>query len=119
MTSELGALGVSFVAGDFDGDGALDIAAAHYDTSTVSVVLGTGRGSFHPPSGYAAGDGSYGVATGDFDGDGALDLATADYTAGTASILLGAGDGTFGSPSSVAAGAGAIALPTGDFDGDG
>src|SRR5204863_5535464 len=98
------------VAGDFDSDGKLDVATANSGDGTVGVLRGTGRGTFLPPTTFAAGGGAYAVTTADFNGDGKLDLATADSTAGTASVLLGAGDGTFGAPTSFPAGGGAHAI---------
>ena len=72
----------SFVTGDFDGDGKLDVATADFNTSSVSVLLGTGRGTFRPETMFAAGSGAVGVAAGDFNGDGKVDSATADGTGG-------------------------------------
>lgn len=107
------------VTGDFDGDGALDLAVANYSSATVSVLLGNGDGTFQAAKTSATGGGPRSVAVGDFDADGALDLATAN--AADVSVLLGNGDGTFGAPSSIDLGFGAApaSVAVGDFDGDG
>ena len=46
---------IAIVAGDFTGDGRLDLAVANAATSTVSVLLGNGDGTFQPQVTYAVG----------------------------------------------------------------
>ena len=65
-----------FVAvGDFNGDGVQDLATANNNSDNVSVLIGTGTGSFGPPSNFTVGATPYSVAVGDFNGDGVQDLA--------------------------------------------
>lgn len=66
-------------AGDFDGDGKLDLALDGV------ILLGNGDGTFQAP---LSSTGAF-AAAGDFNGDGKLDLT------GDGQIYLGAGDGTF------------------------
>src|SRR5262249_31647365 len=67
---------VSMVAGDFNGDGRLDLTLTSANfPDTVSVLLGEGDGSFQPPARYTAASGLYSLVAGDFNGDGRLDLA--------------------------------------------
>jgi hypothetical protein len=121
---------MSVAAGDFNGDGAIDlVVASQCPTSTscgtgqVSIILNNGDGTFQSPVPYSTGTGSsYFVATGDFNGDGILDLAVANQTSANSviAILLGNGDGTFQAPLSYSTGSVSAAfLAVGDFNLDG
>src|SRR5262249_5344511 len=88
-TYAVGARPASLVSGDFDGDGRTDLATANAgsfffffnlvpESSTVSVLLGNGDGTFQPRVAYAAGSSPYALAGGDFNGDGRTDLAAAN-----------------------------------------
>ena len=109
------------VAGDFNGDGKLDLVAFE-SSGDATILLGNGDGTF--TIGSSINYGSYFEATaaavGDFNGDGKLDLAVTNYYEGTVTILLGNGDGTFtpagNSPATVAY---AQFIAVGDFNGDG
>jgi hypothetical protein len=74
---------LSLVAGDFNGDGKLDLA-----DNTVAILLGDGTGTFNLASSPVTGLYPYSVAVGDFNGDGKLDVATANLGDNTASIVL-------------------------------
>jgi hypothetical protein len=121
---DVGYYPVGIVAGDFNGDGSLDLATANLNDNTVSVVLGRGDGSFEPASGYPAGQMPRGIAAGDFDGDGILDLAVTNVSTPTVSILRGngsgaVGDGTFMAPVPYAAGVENRGIAVRDLNGDG
>jgi hypothetical protein len=106
--------------GDFNGDGALDLAVANEGSGTVSILLANGDGSFQPAQDFTAWPNPSSLAVGDFNGDGILDLAVTNAGAqGTVSILLGNGDGSFQGPVSYAAGPYPGSLAVGDFNGDG
>lgn len=119
---------MSLAAGDFNGDGTVDLVVVSQCASTcgagqVTMLMGNGDGTFQSPVSYPAGTGSgYFVATADFNGDGNLDIAVAEQAGanGVIVILLGNGDGTFQAPVSYSTGATAIAsLAVGDFNEDG
>jgi hypothetical protein len=102
---------------------AIDVAAANANSSTVSVLLGNGNGTFQTPMNLAVGLSPFSVAIGDFNGDGELDLVTANATGsgviGTISVLLGNGNGTFQPPFGLSAGVTPSYLSVADFNGDG
>jgi hypothetical protein len=121
----VGASPVAVLAGDFTGDGHLDLATANSQDNTISVLLGNGDGTFKPQVTYRASFSPTGIVAGDFNGDGKLDLATAD-DAGTldsganiVSVLLGNGDGSFEPQVTFPVGSYPFGIATGDFTGDG
>jgi hypothetical protein len=113
----------SMTTGDFNDDGAADLAVTSGGDNTVIILLGHGNGTFTPASGspITVGNLPEAVRTGDFNNDGILDLAVANANDDTVSILLGNGDGTFtpstGSP--VSTGVFPLYLTVADFNGDG
>lgn len=119
----------ALASGDFDGDGALDLAAANTGDptatpavpGTLSVLLGKGDGSFQARTDYPVGDTNSprAIAAADFNRDGKLDLAAANYFPGTVSILLGAGDGSFSAPTDFDVGRRPYDLAVADLNGDG
>ena len=103
LKSNTGSYPWSITEGDFNGDGALDVAVA--DTNGgMSVLLGNGNGTFQPAVNYAAGSDPIAVTVGDFNGDGKADLAVANDQGGSVSVLLGNGNGTFQAAVNYAAG---------------
>jgi hypothetical protein len=110
----------AIVAGDFNGDGKLDLVVADETGSAVLVLLGKGDGTFQPSISAAVGSDPAAMVAGDFNNDGKLDIATANGD-GTATLLLGNGDGTFtpASNSPYIVGRGPSAIVAADFNGDG
>ncbi|MGH9431520.1 MAG: FG-GAP-like repeat-containing protein, partial [Terriglobia bacterium] len=107
-------------AGDFNGDGKLDLAVTHARSDTVSILLGNGNGTFQAPVDYATGNAPYAVTVADFNGDGKLDLAVSNRLGSSVSILMGNGDGTFVPHVDYTVGSGSPgALAVGDLNGDG
>ena len=85
---------VSVAVGDFNGNTFLDPAVAG-GSNNVSILLGTGTGSFGTTTGSAAGFFPRSVAVGNFNGDTFLDLAVSNSNSNNVSILLGNGTGSF------------------------
>jgi hypothetical protein len=78
------------VAGDFNGDGILDLALSDSVASSVSVLLGKGDGTFAEPQYFAVGFPVNGLAVADFNGDGNLDMAVCSGS--TVTILINDGN---------------------------
>jgi len=114
-----GVIGV--VAGDFNGDGKLDLVVANAPTlvsHTVSLLLGKGDGTFLPPTNVEVGGPPYGVTAADVNGDGRLDLLVA--TGGMSiTVMIGNGDGTFQPPVSYPTAGWASDIVVADMNGDG
>jgi hypothetical protein len=113
---------IAVVAGDFNGDGILDLATSNgrgTSTSTVSVLLGNGDGTFQSHVDYSTGQGANLLTVADINGDGILDLAMSDLIASTVSVLLGNGDGTFQENQDFATGNYPYGIAAADFNGDG
>jgi len=91
----------SIAVGDFNGDGKLDVAVAHFKSNNVTVLLGNGDGTFqraYVVATFAADMFLIPVAVGDVNGDGKLDLITASVSNVMGAVMLGNGDGTFQPP---------------------
>ncbi len=118
-------------AGDFNGDGATDLAVANagqFDDptpDTVGILLGDGHGGFSSMSEIGVGDRPESIGVGDFNRDGALDLVVTnagglnDPALDTVSILLGDGQGGFSSAVEIDVGDRPEFVAVGDLSGDG
>src|SRR4029079_11448020 len=83
-------------AGDFNGDGKIDLVTAN--NASLSILLGDGAGGFSNATGspISMPTNAFAVAVGDLDRDGKLDLAVANNSlSGKLTILRGNGNGTF------------------------
>jgi hypothetical protein len=85
------------VAGDFDGDGELDLAYVDNFHGTVEVLLGHGDGTFANPIGSPTSSIPQKISAADLNGDGKLDVVTVDLLGGV-NVLLGKGDASFHPP---------------------
>jgi hypothetical protein len=129
------------VIGDFNGDGISDLAVANngvinmqmvrkYEAMgaksksedlgySVSIILGTGDGSFSVARNFEVDKWPVSIAVGDFNADGKTDLAVVNNGSDNVSILTGNGDGSFAPAVGYAVGSMPLTLVTGDFNGDG
>ena len=105
--------------GDFNGDGALDVAITDSFAQTVSVFLGQANGTFKKIASYPAGYETGAVAVGDFNGDGKPDLIVANWIASSVSVYLGNGNGTFKAPTTTSVPYYASEMALADFNHDG
>src|SRR5215468_6030879 len=123
---------VAAAVGDFNGDGAPDLAVVNAGNSgvsndgNVSILLANSDGTFQSAHNFVAGNNPFSVAVGDFNGDGRLDIVVANngidisggWPPGSVSVLLGNGDGTFRSHVDYSTGSGPTSVVVGDFNGD-
>jgi FG-GAP-like repeat/FG-GAP repeat len=89
---------------DFNMDGNLDLGIANTEISSLTVLLGNGKGQFQqsPKSPFLVHSKphTHGIATGDFNGDGKPDLATDSWAENKVLIIFGDGKGNFGDETS-------------------
>jgi hypothetical protein len=74
-------------AGDFNGDGTLDLVVANQ--TGVSILIGNGDGSFQAPLPVAAGTSTLAIALADFNGDSFTDLAVSNFNSNNVAVLPG------------------------------
>ena len=110
---------MSVAAGDFNGDGNLDLAVANFGDAVVSILIGDGKGNFTPASSPVASANPRWVSVGDFNGDGKLDFVVTNPESSMVSILMGDGTGNFTLASTPATGYIPFSVAVGDFNGDG
>ncbi|MES2774716.1 MAG: FG-GAP-like repeat-containing protein [Bacteroidota bacterium] len=110
---------ISVAISDINNDGKQDIVVANYLASTVSILQGSGTGTFTTTSLGSIGLNPIGVAFSDLNGDGKQDLAIINANDSTVAIRLGNGTGGFTGVNSFMVGSNPYSITTGDFNGDG
>lgn len=88
---------VSMTAGDFNHDGIPDVAVSDFNGNAVSVLLGSGGGSFRTAWSFSLPQRgiTYYLAAADFNKDRVPDLVITSGNDGTFVVMLGNGNGTF------------------------
>lgn len=119
----VGLMPLQVASGDFNGDGAPDIAVVSSNSDFVSVLINKNNltGLFNARTDYPAGNTPVSVASNDFDGDGAPDLAVGNNESNTVSVFLNKNDlsGTFNAAVDYIVGGNPFSIVTEDFNGDG
>jgi FG-GAP-like repeat len=110
----------SVAVGDFNRDGAADIATGTYPSSTAGelwILTGNGDGTFESPADYEVNTNIESIAVARFEGDRKPDLAIAPTSDCMVGALEGNGDGTFAAPVDHDAGDCPYAVIAGEFAG--
>ena len=117
-TYPTGALPVGAVVQDFNNDQIADLATANSNDNNVSVLLGTGDGTFGSANTFAVGAGAEALASTDLNHDGNADLVVTDGIR-SAYVSLGNGDGTFAPATAINLTTQPIGIAIADFNADG
>jgi titin len=104
---------------DLNGDGHLDVVAAHATWNTVSIMLGNGDGSLGSAASVTTPGQPTIIGVGDFTGDNKPDIAVSNYNLGSVSILTNDGSGGFSVTSTAAVVSKVSNGTVGDVNGDG
>ncbi|HET8948835.1 MAG TPA: FG-GAP-like repeat-containing protein [Candidatus Polarisedimenticolia bacterium] len=117
-----GSFADAVAVGDFNADQHQDLAITDRvpnGTSSITILLGQGNGSFVPGTTLAGGEKLAAIVVGDFNGDGVQDLAAANSGNSNLLVYLGQGNGAFGPFSRYNTDEGPVDLAVTDLDGDG
>ena len=110
--------------GDFNGDGKLDIAVTNWGSSTLSVFLGNGDGTFQSKIDFQTGNQPWGIAVGKLAGNDNLDIVVTNSGDNIPNVGVFIGSGT-GVPWTLATqvkyntGTNPVSVAIGDVNGDG
>jgi hypothetical protein len=122
---EAGSIASAIAVGDYNRDGAPDLAVANAGSIDVSILLGDGHGGFGPKTDFPltealqSGVGPGRITEGDFNRDGKLDLAVPNEGGGSVVILMGDGLGGFSRLPNVRIRTAPFMPAVGDFNLDG
>jgi hypothetical protein len=86
----------SVVVGDFNKDDNPDIATSNNGSNNISILLGTGTGSFGTATNFNIGLSPISLALGDLNSDGNLDIASMWISGEESRVAILLGNGTGG-----------------------
>jgi hypothetical protein len=79
----------------FTSGGHTDLAVTNQTSNSVTILVGSGTGTFTQTDSYPVGSSPVSIVTADFNNDGKADLAIANSTSANISVLLGLATDTF------------------------
>ena len=110
---------LSVAVADLNADGIPDLVTANGASDDVSVLLGSGDGTFQAQQTFPVGTNPQSVAAADLNADGVPDLVTANAGSNDVSVLLGSGGGTFQAQQTFPVGSGPFSVAVADLNTDG
>lgn len=110
-------------AGDFNGDGKLDLVASNPGTqaargNNLIVLPGNGDGTFGTAASFTVGTEPTTIVVSDFNADGKADVAVGNRFSNDVSILLGDAAALLGAATTIPIGTDPASLVAGDFNAD-
>jgi hypothetical protein len=110
----------SFVIGDFNNDGRMDIGVSNSGNDNIGVFLGCGHIFFASQVTFSTGLNSspYSIAAGDFNNDTYLDIVVANYKSNNVGVFLGFGNGSFANQTTYLSGSEPKFVAVGDINND-
>jgi hypothetical protein len=114
----LSSLTTGIVAGDFDGDGYVDLLASSFLAPNLAFARNNSGQGFLPAVAQSSGTHLQAIAAADFDRDGALDVVICDAANNSTSVLSNNGAASFALAASWAGAGVPNDVAAGDLDGD-
>lgn len=111
--------GFAVASNDFNNDGNMDIVTANQTSNDVSLLLGTGTGSFLPMVNFSVGSEPWCIISSDFNNDGNRDVVVSNRVSNNVSVLIGTGTGSFAPVVNYTVGNTPTSVFSADFNNDG